>query len=321
MNTILANDGLDKIAIERLSAKGFTISIPKYTQADLPNHIHEADVVIVRSTTKIRKPEIDAASNLKLIIRAGVGIDNIDAEYAQSKGIKVSNTPLASSHSVAEMVFAHLFNGARFLHHSNRQMTLNGATHFNELKLKYSKGVELKGKTLGIIGFGNIGMEIARMALSLRMNVVTYDLFPRTVNLKIDFPHDQILSFPITTVSKEMVIATSDFISVNVSGKDEVLTKAEFEQMKNGVGIINCARGGVVNENDLLEYLNNGKISFAGIDVFKNEPTPREDLLQHPKVSLSPHVSSSTIECQQRIGNEVADIVIDFFKSVVKETA
>lgn len=321
MNTILANDGLDKIAIDRLTAKGFTVSVPKYTQSDLPNHINDFDVVIVRSATKIRKAEIDAGSNLKLIIRAGVGIDNIDAEYAQSKGIKVCNTPLASSHSVAEMVFAHLFNGARFLHHSNRQMNLTGATQFNELKSKYSKGIELKGKTLGIIGFGNIGMEIARMALSLRMNVVAYDLFPRTVDLKIDYPNNQFLSFPITTVSKETVIAQSDFITVNVSGKDEVLTKTEFEKMKNGVGIINCARGGVVNENDLLEYLNNGKISFAGIDVFKNEPTPREDLLQHPKVSLSPHVSSSTVECQQRIGDEVADIIINFFKNVAKVTA
>jgi D-3-phosphoglycerate dehydrogenase len=320
MNTILANDGLDKIAIDRLTAKGFTVSTPKYSQADLPHHISNYDVVIVRSATKIRKPEIDAASNLKLIIRAGVGIDNIDAEYAKSKGIKVCNTPLASSHSVAEMVFAHLFNGVRFLHHSNRQMNINGATQFNELKSRYSKGIELKGKTLGIIGFGNIGMEIARMAFSLRMNVVAYDLFPRTVDLKIEYPNNQVLSFPVTTVDKETVITQSDFITVNVSGKEEVLTKNEFDKMKNGVGIINCARGGVVNENDLLDYLNNGKVLFAGIDVFKNEPTPREDLLQHPMVSLSPHVSSSTIECQQRIGDEVADIVINFFKSVYKET-
>jgi D-3-phosphoglycerate dehydrogenase / 2-oxoglutarate reductase len=316
MINILANDGLDKIAIERLTATGFKVSTPKYAQADLPNHIHDFEVVIVRSATKIRKPEIDAARKLKLIIRAGVGTDNIDVAYAKSKGIKVSNTPLASSHSVAEMVFAHLFSGARFLNKSNRQMNLKGATHFNELKSDYSKGIELKGKTLGIIGFGNIGMEVARMALSLRMNVLAFDLFPKTVDLKIAFANNQTLSFPLTTVSKEEVITKSDFITVNVSGKDEVLNKFDFAKMKNAVGIINCARGGVANENDLLEYLNNGKISFAGVDVYSNEPTPSENLLKHPKVSLSPHVSSSTIECQQRIGDEVADIVIGFFKTV-----
>ncbi|MEO8149480.1 MAG: NAD(P)-dependent oxidoreductase [Bacteroidia bacterium] len=314
MINILANDGLDKTAMERLAANGFKISMPKYLQADLPKHIHEFEVVVVRSATKIRKPEIDAASNLKLIVRGGVGVDNIDVTYAESKGITVCNTPLASSHSVAEMVFAHLFSGVRFLHQSNRQMSLSGATRFKELKLNYSKGSELEGKTLGIIGFGNIGIEVARMALSLRMNVIAYDLYPRKTELKIDYSNNQSLLFPIETKSKEEVIAQSDFISLNVSGKDEVLNKNDFEKMKNGVGIINCARGGVVNENDLLEYLNNGKISFAGLDVFDNEPTPREDLLKHPHVSLSPHVASSTIEGQQRIGDEVADIVINFFK-------
>lgn len=316
MKTILANDGLDKIATDKLIAKGFKVSAPKYSQTDLPNHIHDADVVVVRSASKIRKPEIDAASKLKLIIRAGVGIDNIDVAYAESKGIKVSNTPLASSHSVAEMVFAHLFSGVRFLHESNRQMQQNGTTHFNELKSTYSNGIELKGKTLGIIGFGNIGMEIARMALSLRMNVIAYDLHPRKVTLEINFANNQMLSFPIKTISKDDVIAQSDFITVNVSGKDEVITKSDFEKMKAGVGIINCARGGVINENDLVEYLNNGKVAFAGIDVFANEPTPFEGLLKHPHVSLSPHISSSTIECQQRIGEEVAEIIIKFFEEV-----
>lgn len=314
MINILTNDGLDKTAIAKLTTNGFTVSTSKYAQADLPANIHDFEVVVIRSATKIRKPEIDAATKLKLIIRGGVGVDNIDVAYAESKGIKVSNTPLASSHSVAEMVFAHLFNGARFLHNSNREMNWNGATRFKELKTAYSKGIELKGKTLGIIGFGNIGMEIARMAFCTGMKVIAYDLFPRKVDLKIDFENNQSLVFPVETTSKENVIVQSDFITVNVSGKDEVLSKNEFEKMKNGVGIVNCARGGVVNENDLIEYLNNGKLSFAGIDVFLNEPTPREDLLKHPLVSLSPHVSASTIEGQQRIGNEVADIIINFFK-------
>lgn len=314
MINILANDGLDKKALERLTINGFKILTPKYAQADLPEHISQFEVVVVRSATKIRQPEIDAASNLKLIVRGGVGVDNIDVAYAESKGIVVSNTPLASSHSVAELVFGHLFSGARFLHQSNRQMNLNGATRFKELKTNYSKGMELKGKTLGIIGFGNIGMEIARMALSLRMNVLAYDLYPRTTDLQIEFANNQLLSFPITTISKEELIAKSDFISVNVSGKSEVLNKNDFEKMKTGVGIVNCARGGVVNEIDLITYLNNGKISFAGIDVFANEPTPNEELLKHTLISLSPHIASSTVEGQQRIGDEVADIIIKFFK-------
>ncbi len=314
MVNILANDGLDKAAIEKLGANGYTISSEKYSQEDLPKHIHDFDVVIVRSATKIRKPEIDNASKLKLVVRGGVGIDNIDAHYAESKGIKVCNTPLASSHSVAELVFAHLFSGARSLQQSNRQMNLSGVTLFKELKSSYSKGVELKGKTLGIIGFGNIGMEVARMALSLRMNVLAFDMFPKKVDLKINFSNDQFLSFPIQTIDKDELISKSDFISVNVSGKDEVLNKNDFEKMKKGVGIINCARGGVVNETDLLDYLNNGKISFAGLDVFANEPTPREDLLKHEHISLSPHVAASTQEGQHRIGEEVADIIINFFK-------
>ncbi|MEI7801095.1 MAG: D-2-hydroxyacid dehydrogenase [Bacteroidota bacterium] len=314
MVNILANDGLDKAAIEKLIANGFNVSTQKFSQEDLAKHIHDYDVVVVRSATKIRKPEIDAASKTKLVVRGGVGIDNIDAYYAESKGIKVCNTPLASSHSVAELVFGHLFAGARFLNQSNREMNLRGVTDFKELKSNYSKGVELKGKTLGIIGFGNIGMEVARMALCLRMNVLVFDMFPKKVDLKINFSNNQILSFPIETISKEEVIAGSDFISVNVSGKDEVLNKSDFEKMKKGIGIINCARGGVVNETDLLEYLKNGKISFAGLDVFANEPTPREDLLKHPHVSLSPHVAASTNEGQHRIGDEVADIIINFFK-------
>ena len=314
MYNILVNDGLDKAAIDRLGLNGFKVSTQKYSQEDLAKHIHDYEVVVVRSATKIGKAEIDYGLKLKLIVRGGVGIDNIDARYAESKGITVCNTPLASSHSVAEMVFAHLFSGARFLHQSNRQMNLSGVTLFKELKSNYSKGIELSGKTLGIIGFGNIGMEVARMALSLNMKVIAFDMFPKSVDLKIEFSNHQSLSFPIETISKEEVIAHSDFISINVSGKEEVLNKNDFEKMKKGVGIINCARGGVVNENDLIDYLNNGKISFAGLDVFENEPAPREDLLRHPQVSLTPHVAASTLEGQQRIGEEVADIIINFFK-------
>ncbi|HAP01393.1 MAG TPA: 3-phosphoglycerate dehydrogenase [Bacteroidetes bacterium] len=314
MNNILANDGLDKAAIERLHQNGFRISPEKFSQEDLANHISEFEVVVVRSATKIRKQEIDAAKNLKLVIRGGVGIDNIDAEYARSKGITVCNTPLASSLSVAELVFAHLFSGVRFLHESNREMNADGIEKFKELKSSYSKGRELRGKTLGIIGFGNIGVEVARIAFGVGMNVIAFNRTPKQKEIILEFGNGASVSIPVMTTDKNSVLQNSDFISVNVSGKEEVLNRNDFELMKNGAGVINCARGGVVNENDLLSYLNNGKISFAGIDVFVGEPNPREDLLKHPRVSLSPHIAASTLEGQQRIGNEVADIIINFFK-------
>ena len=313
MNNILANDGLDKSAVEMLTANGFTVNTHKIPQEELPNKIHDYDVVVVRSATKIRKPELDAATKLKLVVRGGVGIDNIDAVYAESKGIKVRNTPMASTQSVAEMVFTHLFSGVRFLTQSNREMNAGGTFKFNQLKKDFSKGIELKGKTLGILGFGNIGIAVARTALGLGMKVVAYDLYPKTAGVKLDFAEGKSVTIDITTISKEEVIAQSDFISVNASGKDEALNKTDFEKMKHGVGIINCARGGMVNETDLLEYLNSGKISFAGLDVFKNEPTPREDLLSHPRISLSPHIAASTLEGQERVGLEVAQIIIDFF--------
>lgn len=314
MINILANDGLDKSAIDRLTASGFNVSTHKILQENIAAQIHEFDVVIVRSATKIRKQELEVANKLKLVVRGGVGVDNIDVAFAEEKGIAVRNTPLASSNSVAEMVFAHLFGCARFLHDSNREMYLNGASHFKELKAKYSKGIELRGRTIGIIGFGNIGIEVARIAYSLGMKVLAYDLRANTAEIKIDFPGKQSVFISTNTIDKDFLVANSDFISVHVSGKHEVLNKNDFEKMKNGVGIINCARGGVVNESDLLEFLNNGKIAFAGIDVFLNEPSPREDLLKHERVSLSPHIAASTLEGQERIGNEVADIIINYFK-------
>ncbi len=314
MINILANDGLDKSAIDRLTASGFAVTTIKISQENLASHIQNYDVVVVRSATKIRKQELEAASKLKLVVRGGVGVDNIDIAFAETKKISVRNTPLASSNSVAEMVFAHLFCCARFLYDSNREMYLNGELQFKELKTKYSKGIELRGKTLGIIGFGNIGIEVARIAYGLGMQVLAYDLRANTVEMKMDFPGNPPILISTSTIDKDFLLANSDFISVHVSGNYEVLNKSDFEKMKKGVGIINCSRGGVVNESDLIEFLNAGQIAFAGIDVFLNEPTPREDLLKHKRVSLSPHIAASTLEGQERIGNEVADIIINYFK-------
>ncbi len=313
MKRILANDGLDKAAIEKLRNTGFEVVTETIPQEELATKLNAFDAVVVRSATKLRKPEVDGAPNTKLYIRAGVGIDNIDAKYAEEKGVTVKNTPLASSLSVAELVFSHLFTGVRFLHQSNREMVLSGKTKFKELKNSFSKGTELHGKTLGLIGFGNIGKEVAKIAWGVGMNVLASARSERKFSLPIVFANGTKVEIPMDIISKDEVLKNSDFISIHISGKTEILTSDDFEKMKSGVGIINCARGGVIKEETLLHFLNNGKVSFAGVDVFENEPTPSEAILHHPKISLTPHIGASTKEAQQRIGLEVADIIINFF--------
>jgi D-3-phosphoglycerate dehydrogenase len=241
-------------------------------------------------------------------------MDNIDVEYARSKGIAVVNTPAASSLSVAELVFAHLFTGVRFLQDANRAMPSNGATRFNDLKKAYAKGIELRGKTIGIIGFGRIGKETAKIALGLGMDVLAYDFSPIPETLPLVFSGGIAVNLPVKGVSLETLIAESDFISLHVPFSDKpVLGAAEFAHMKNGAALVNCSRGGTIDETSLLEALNSGKLAFAGLDVFDNEPTPRQDLLSHPKISLSPHIGASTNEAQERIGTELAQLIIDHF--------
>jgi D-3-phosphoglycerate dehydrogenase len=311
---ILANDGIDPIGKKKLEEKSFIVSSNNIPQEELINHINEYDVLTVRSATKVRKPLIDACTNLKLIVRGGVGLDNIDVEYAESKGIKVRNTPLASSQSVAELVFAHLFTGVRFLYESNRLMPNSTTDDFKKLKEKYAKGSELSGKTLGIIGFGNIGRAVAKMALGLGMKVKAYDLYPSTANIELSFQDGQKVTVKVEPLSKEEVIQNSDFITVHSAGSTEVLSASDFKIMKKGVMIINCARGGVIKEADLLNALNDGTVSYAGIDVFEEEPTKNTVLLQHPLVSLTPHIGANTKEAQERVGLEVADIIMKEFK-------
>ncbi len=314
---VLANDGLDQSGIDGLQKAGFEVITTKVLQEELINYINENQVrtLLVRSATKVRKDIIDACPSLKIIGRGGVGMDNIDVEYAREKGINVINTPAASSASVAELVFAHLFSGCRFLTDSNRKMPVEGDSKFAELKKAYTKGVELRGKTIGIIGFGRIGQEVAKMALGLGMRVLAVDNFAEKVNLKVEFFNGQSVNFEIKTQSKEEVLKEADFVTLHVPAQKEfVIGQKEFDLMKNGAALVNCARGGVVDEEALLKALDSGKLAFAGLDVFINEPTPAKSILSHPKISLTPHTGASTNEAQDRIGISLAEQIISILK-------
>ena len=314
---VLANDGLDQSGIDGLQKAGFEVITAKVPQEELINYINENQVraLLVRSATKVRKDIIDACPSLKIIGRGGVGMDNIDVEYAREKGINVINTPAASSASVAELVFAHLFSGGRFLTDSNRKMPVEGDSKFAELKKAYTKGVELRGKTIGIIGFGRIGQEVAKMALGLGMRVLAVDNFAEKVNLKVEFFNGQSVDFEIKTQSKEEALKEADFVTLHVPAQKEfVIGQKEFDLMKNGAALVNCARGGVVDEEALLKALDSGKLAFAGLDVFINEPTPAKSILSHPKISLTPHTGASTNEAQDRIGISLAEQIISILK-------
>lgn len=314
---VLANDGLDQSGIDGLQKAGFEVITAKVPQEELINYINENQVrtLLVRSATKVRKDIIDACPSLKIIGRGGVGMDNIDVEYAREKGINVINTPAASSASVAELVFAHLFSGCRFLTDSNRKMPVEGDSKFAELKKAYTKGVELRGKTIGIIGFGRIGQEVAKIALGLGMRVLAVDNFAEKVNLKVEFFNGQSVDFEIKTQSKEEVLKEADFVTLHVPAQKEfVIGQKEFDLMKNGAALVNCARGGVVDEEALLKALDSGKLAFAGLDVFINEPTPAKSILSHPKISLTPHTGASTNEAQDRIGISLAEQIISILK-------
>ncbi len=314
---VLANDGLDQSGIDGLQKAGFEVITAKVPQEELINYINENQVrtLLVRSATKVRKDIIDACPSLKIIGRGGVGMDNIDVEYAREKGVNVINTPAASSASVAELVFAHLFSGCRFLTDSNRKMPVEGDSKFAELKKAYTKGVELRGKTIGIIGFGRIGQEVAKIALGLGMRVLAVDNFAEKVNLKVEFFNGQSVDFEIKTQSKEEVLKEADFVTLHVPAQKEfVIGQKEFDLMKNGAALVNCARGGVVDEEALLKALDSGKLAFAGLDVFINEPTPAKSILSHPKISLTPHTGASTNEAQDRIGISLAEQIISILK-------
>ena len=312
---ILANDGIDTTGKSLLEKAGFTVITEKVSQENLASEINEKNYVAltVRSATKVRKDVIDACPNLKVIGRGGVGMDNIDVDYARSKGLQVINTPAASSNSVAELVFAHLFNAVRFVYDSNRKMPSVGNTKFEELKKNYSKGVELRNKTIGIIGFGRIGQSTAKIALGCGMNVLAYDPFVKEVVLNLEIHGTPGIDVNIKTVSLDELIANSDIISLHVPG-GKMITEKEINNMKQGVILVNASRGGVIDEADLINGLNSGKIAHACLDVFENEPTPNETLLKHTKISMTPHIGAATNEAQERIGIELAEKLIDALK-------
>ena len=307
---VLANDGVSKSGVDALEASGFEVITTKVAQEQLIDYINKnkIDVLLVRSATKVRKDLIDACPALKVIGRGGVGMDNIDVEYAREKGRTVFNTPAASSASVAELVFAHLYNGVRFLYDANRNMPLEGESRFGDLKKAYAKGVELKGKTLGIIGFGRIGQATAKVALGAGMKVIYHDPYIENATVTLDFYDGQNLDFKFESMSKEEVLKTADFVSLHVPAQKEyVIGKDEIAMMKNGAGLVNAARGGVIDEVALIDALDSKKLAFAGLDVYENEPKPAIKVLMNANVSLSPHIGAATNEAQDRIGIELAD--------------
>ena len=306
---ILANDGISMSGIDALTEAGFDVITTNVAQEQLVSFINKNKIVVllVRSATTARKELIDACPGLKIIGRGGVGMDNIDVEYAREKGLSVINTPASSSSSVAELVFGHLFGGVRFLFDANRNMPLEGESNFKGLKKAYAKGIELRGKTLGIIGFGRIGQEVAKIALGIGMQVKATDKYIDKVDVPVKLFNGESIKVIIETLEFSEVIKTSDFITLHVPAqKKYVIGKKEIQMMKDGSAIVNAARGGVVDELALINALDDGKLAFACLDTFENEPKPEIKLLMHPKISLTPHIGAATLEAQDRIGLELA---------------
>ena len=306
---ILANDGISQSGIDALTEAGYEVITTNVAQEQLVSFINENKIVVllVRSATTARKELINTCPGLKIIGRGGVGMDNIDVEYAREKGLSVINTPAASSSSVAELVFAHLYGGVRFLYDSNRNMPLEGESNFKSLKKAYAKGIELRGKTLGIIGFGRIGQEVAKIALGVGMEVKASDKYINDVKVPVTLFNGDSINVNVETIHSSEVLKSSDFISLHVPAqKDYIIGKKEFAIMKDGAAIINAARGGIIDEVALVNALDNGKLAFACLDTYENEPKPAIKLLMHPRISLTPHIGAATLEAQDRIGLELA---------------
>lgn len=315
---VLANDGISEAGKKALLEGGAEFLDQKVAQEQLENFINEnqVDVLLVRSATKVRQDLIDACPSLKIIGRGGVGMDNIDVEYARSKGIHVINTPNASSRSVAEMVFAHFFALARFLHESNRMMPLEGETQFNALKKSYSKAVELEGKTLGVIGFGGIGQEVVKIGISMGMKVKVLTRNPKTETISLEFFDGQKVNFDITSTNNmDEFLKDLDFLSLNTPKTSEyIIDTPQFEKMKDGIYIVNTARGGVIKEVTLLDFIESGKVAGAALDVFENEPNPELTILMNPALSLTPHLGGNTLDAQEKIGTELALQILEIQK-------
>ena len=313
---ILINDGMHPKGVQLLKDAGHDVDTNFILQEELTSKLNSYDAVLVRSATKIRKELIDQSPNLKLIGRGGVGLDNIDVSYAKEKGIAVFNTPAASTRSVAELAIAHLFGIVRSLPMVNKKMAVDGINDFKSLKKTASKGIELEGKTLGLIGFGRIAKETASIALGCGMKIIAFDPYisEGDVPVKLHPSYDNNYKINVKTTTKGEVLAESDFISLHIpGGQGYVLDVPEFEQMKDGVGIVNCARGGTISENALIEAINSEKVKYVATDVFENEPPTDDRILRIDNVGLSPHIGASTQEAQERVGVQLAKSVIEYF--------
>jgi len=317
---ILANDGISQAGVNQLEEAGFVVSTTNIPQDQLIDKINEEEiaVLLVRSATKVRQDLIDACPGLKLIGRGGVGMDNIDVAYARSKGLHVINTPGASSQSVAELVMGQLFALSRTLHDANRKMPQMGSSAFKSLKKKYAKGQELRGKTLGIIGFGRIGQSLASYALGAGMEVKAVDFSTERVYIQVPVGKEQHVGVHIQPVQELASIITElDYISLHVPKQADgaaIIADQTIQNMKDGVIIVNAARGGVIDEDAILKNVNSGKIRAIALDVFENEPTPRTDLLEHENISSTPHIGAATQEAQTRIGIELTEQIINLLK-------
>ena len=315
---VLANDGISKEGALKLNEAGFNTTVESIDQSKIIDYVNDnnIEVLLVRSATKVRKDLIDSCKSLKIIGRGGVGMDNIDVSYAKQNGIHVINTPAASSISVAELVFSHLFSCVRSLHISNREMPLDGDKDFKKLKKNYAGGSELRGKTLGIVGFGRIGREVAKIGIGIGMNIIFYDLHGQEAQIDINFFDGSTKTFMLKSSTFEKLLSESDFISLHVPAqKDYIIGDKEFQLMKDGSGIINAARGGVIDEESLIKHIESGKVSFAALDTFENEPNPSIKILMNQNISLTPHIGAATKEAQKRIGIELADQIINIYNS------
>lgn len=322
MMKILANDGIDAMGKKILEDAGYQVVDQHLSPDELLVHLCEYDALTVRSATQVHRRLIDAAPKLKLIGRGGVGMDNIDVAYARAKGIQVFNTPAASSQSVAELVFAHLFSGARFLYYTQREMPAKGQTDFSGLKKACAGGMELRGKTLGIVGYGRIGQEVARMGLSLGMHILVCDHRKVENTIDLTFSNGSKVELPIQQIAWNDLCREADFITFHVPFVDRpLLGREEFPFLKPGVGLINTARGGVIDEQELIAALDRGQVAFAGLDVFSDEPVPSQELLAHPRVSLSPHIGAATGEAQQRVSQELASRIVECLQRFVAASA
>jgi len=310
---VLATDGIAQSGMEALESKGFKVLDINIASGQLENYInkHQIDAIVVGGSTEVREELIDNCPSLKLIGRSGVSMDNIDVDYAIDQGLHVINTPDATANSVAELVFAHLFGMARFLHQSNREMPLEGDFRFHDMNREFGAGMELRGKTLGIIGFGTVGQEVAKIALGLGMKIIASDPLIEGAPISVEFFNGQRMMIPIETSKLDELLQESDFITVHINSEEKpVISQGEIDKMKDGVGIINVSKAGIVDEVALMNALKKKKVKFAGLDVFENEPKPEIQLLMNPELSLTPHIAASTIEAQERIGTELAEQII-----------